>query len=433
MPSRDEIRALASYVTGDAERELILEHGLEGLSTDRKASILMALQDLGWIGRSGLGDFADSYELTAEGRVVTTSEPDAEALNHGSSEQIRALRDAGSDELEAIKRGLATLVEIQCERGNWDSAIVKCNELRTMAGRTKDTRMLAYAYFQQGRVERAQNQWHEALEAYLKAVELYMEAGDRQGVCMANRAMGIVYGNIGNHSSAIRCLESSISLAVDTKDKDSEIKAKANLAIVYDLEGRRDDSEKLSKDCLDHFTATGDHANAARTSINLGMLSLSREMHQAAAMYFEEAISSARAIRNREVLGIALIDAGYCHARTGNFKSATGYTNEAISIFREPYNVNMIALAYRNHGCIAVRNGDRDGAFEWFEKSVRAAKASGVEDTMAACCYEFGMALIDSTVKLQLAKKLLKRASVTYSAIGNVTRARSIETRLAAI
>jgi tetratricopeptide (TPR) repeat protein len=433
MPSRDEIRSLASYVTGDAERKLILEHGLEGLSTDRKASILMALQDLGWIGRSGLGDFADSYELTAEGRVVTTNEPDAEALNHGSSEQIRALRDAGSDELDAVKRGLAALVEIQCERGNWDSATVKCNELRTIAGRTKDTRMLAYAYFQQGRVERAQNQWHEALEAYLKAVELYMEAGDRRGVCMANRAMGIVYGSVGDHASAIRCFETSISLAHDIGDWDSEVKGKANLAIVYDLEGRREESERLQNDCLAFFIEIHDHANASRIAVNLGVLNLTKEKFDVAADYFEKGISSTRATGMREILGAALANAGYCFVRTGDLNRSKAYTDEAVSILREPHNKNMLALAYRNYGCIEQTRGNKDAAFDWFERSVRTAKESGVEDTLAACCYEFGMALIISTTKITLARKLLKRASSIYASLGDAAKARSIDSRLASV
>lgn len=95
--------------------------------------------------------------------------------------------------------------------------------------------------------------------------------------------------------------------------------------------------------------------------------------------------------------------------------------------------MNMLALAYRNYGCTEFRNLNLDKAFEWFEKSVRAAKSSGVEDTLAACCLEYGMALIKSTTDLRLAKKLLNRSSIVYRNLGNVSRAQVAEATLSTL
>ena len=93
----------------------------------------------------------------------------------------------------------------------------------------------------------------------------------------------------------------------------------------------------------------------------------------------------------------------------------------------------MLALAYRNYGFVEFRNSNLQTGFEWFEKSVRAARTSGVEDTFAACCYEYGMALIKSATDLKLAKKLLKRSSTVYRDLGNLARAKVVEARLAAV
>lgn len=433
MSTREEIATLISYVLSERNRQILINSGLDSLPKDRLISALRGLQDLGWIGHGGLADFAESYSLTKEGRRIVSERPPITQIEKSACEHVEALRLSDSDPNGDRKTGLRKLIEIDCNHGNWDSAVLKCYELGKAAERSKDFGNLAFAAFYQGRVEVSQNRWEEALESYLTAIEKYMEIGDRKGVCEANRAMGVVYGNKGDHDSAIRCFESSLSMAKSIGDRHAESLAEGNLAIIYDLEGRTEESENALKHCLDYFLEVGDHAMAARASINLGVLNMSRDEFQVAGEYFGKTISTSRELNNKELLGISLINAGYCYARTGDISRAITCSDEAVQIFKEPNNQNMLALAFRNYGYVEFRNSKLDSAFEWFEKSVRAARASGVEDTLAACCYEYGMALIKSTVNLRLAAKLLKKSSSVYRGIGNIARARSAEAQLSAI
>ncbi|HEX9907408.1 MAG TPA: tetratricopeptide repeat protein, partial [Thermoplasmata archaeon] len=243
---------------------------------------------------------------------------------------------------------------------------------------------------------------------------------------------GIVYGNKGDHASAHRCFESSISMAKNIGDRDAEAKAKANLAIILDLEGQSEEAEVASKDCLSYFSEIGDDLTCSKIANNLGVLNLSREKFDVAAEYFDKTIMASRLTRDRTVLGATLINAGYCYARIGDIARGISYTDEAMSILRETTNQNYLALAYRNYGLIELRCHHTQTAFEWLEKSVRAAKASSVEDTYAACCYEYGTALIWSMGDLKLAKKLFKKSSAAYRQIGNTERARVVESRMTA-
>jgi tetratricopeptide (TPR) repeat protein len=354
-------------------------------------------------------------------------------LPRNVQEYISALQDVDGGPNGTRRDALRRLISAQCELGNWDSALLNCFELRTAAERARDIRNVAFALSHQGRVEVAQNRWDEALESYLSAIERFMETGDREGVCTANRAMGIIYGNKGDHASAIRCLESSFTMAKAIGNRELEARTEANLAIVYDLEGREAESERASQHCLTYFLESGDLHTASRIANNLGVLYMSRERYDEAAEYFEKTIGSCRTIQNREVLGASLVNAGYCYARMGDTDRSITYTDEAITVFKEPHNMNMLALAYRNYGYLEFRNSNLNKAFEWFEKSVRSARASGVEDTFAACCVEYGMALIKSATDLKLARKLLKKSSSIYREIGNASRARAIEHELAAV
>ncbi|MGQ9587782.1 MAG: tetratricopeptide repeat protein [Thermoplasmata archaeon] len=433
MASRQEIVALISHVLSEKNRQLLIQSGLDAVPKERRIEALRGLQDLGWISHGGLADFAESYSLTKEGRRIVADKLIISDFEKGVREHIEALRLADSDANCDRKEGLKKLIDIDCELGNWDSALMHCYDLRRIAEKTKDAPAIAVAHFYQGRVERAQNHWDEALESYLNALEIYMEVGDRKGVCSTNRAMGMIYGTKGDHASAIRCFETSLSLAKAMGDREAEAKAEANLAIVYDLEGRTKESETASKNCLAYFIETGDLANAMRISNNLGVLNMSRERYDVAAEYFEKTISSSRSLRNREALSTALVNAAYCYARTGTSDLCLRYTDEAVSILKEQNNLNMIALAYRNYGYLEFRSGNHNKAFEWFERSVRAAKTSGVKDTLAACCYEFGTALIKSSVDLTLAKRLMKDAAAVYAEIGNIERAKIVNARLAAV
>jgi hypothetical protein len=56
-----------------------------------------------------------------------------------------------------------------------------------------------------------------------------------------------------------------------------------------------------------------------------------------------------------------------------------------------------------------------------------------VEETMASCCCEYGIGLIESLTNPRLAKKLLKKSSSMYRGIGNFAKARAVEARLTAV
>lgn len=433
MAARREIETLIFYVLGDRNRQLLTSGGLEAVPTDSRLAALRGLQDLGWIGHGGFADYEESYSLTKEGRRLLATQSPADSLDARTKTYIEILRALDNCNGCARKGALRALAKVQCELGNWDSALMTCYELRRLAQQTKDIESLAFSQFYQGWVEMAQNRWDEALESNLSAVEEYMEAGNRKGVCEANRALGIIYGNRGNHSSAVRCFETSLAMANAIGDKEAAAKTQANLAIVYDLQGRFTESEKASITCLDLFIQNGDLSTACKISNNLGVLNLSRERFVEAAEYFEKTIASCRQLNNREVLGAALVNAGYCHARVGNVGKALACTDEAVSVFKEPNNLNMLALAYRNYGYLEFKSSNRERALEWFEKSVRAAKASNVEDTFAACCYEYGIFLVRCATDLKLAKKLLKRSASAWKAVGNTARARVVDSAIASI
>lgn len=430
MATRTEIDTLIFYVLDEPNRQILLKNGLGAVESEVRVSALRGLQDLGWIDHHGYADYGESYSLTKEGRRIVAAHPEVSSMPKCVVSHIEAIRALHSSSESERKENLKRLIAKECEIGNWDSALMYCHELREMGWVKNDPDSVAYSFFYEGRVESAQNRWDEALEAYLNSIEKFIELGDRKWVCNANREMGIVYGCKGDHASATRCFESSLSMAQLIGDKDSEIKAEANLAIIYNVEGKTEEAERANVDCLSYFMEKGDLLNAARTANNLGLSNTARERFQMAAEYFERTVNSGRALRNREILGGGLVNAGYCYARTGNTEISLKYTDEAVTIFKEPNDLNMLALAYRNYGLIEFRNGKIDQAFKWFDKSVRMAKSSGVEDTYAACCYEYGLALIKGLTNPTLAKQLLARAVSTYRNIGNQQLARIAEAKL---
>jgi tetratricopeptide (TPR) repeat protein len=430
MATRTEIDTLIFYVLDEPNRQLFLKNGLGSVPPEMRVMALRGLQDLGWIDHHGIADYMESYSLTKEGRRIAAAKPELSSMSKCAIDHIEAIRALHSTSNEKKIESLKKLISKECDLGNWDSALMYCHELRLLGEQTKEPAVTAFAYSHQGRVEVSQNHWDEALESYLNAIEKYMDAGDRKGVCATNRAMGVIYGSKGDHASAIRCFESSLSLAKAIGDRDAEAMAHGNLAIIYDLEGRLDESESASRSCLEYFMEIGDLQKAARASNNLGVLKLSRDRFQEAVEYFDKTISTSRMTKNTDVLGAALVNAGYCHARTGSLDPAIRYTDEAVTIFKEANDLNMLALSYRNYGVIEFRHGNHEKAFQWFDKSVRTASASGVEDTYAACCYEYGLALIRSVTSLKLAKKLLTKSAKTYRTIGNSLRAREAELAL---
>ncbi len=431
MTTRSEIHTLASYVLSDKNRVLLDGSGFGALPQERREAALRGLQDLGWIGHTGVADLGESYTLTREGRRIASERPDVLTFDAKVKEQIDSLRFADSDVNGDRREGLQRLIKTECDHGCWDSAMVNCYELKRLADKSKDAARQAFALFHLGKVEIAQNKWDEALESHLGALEKFMEAGDRKGAAEANRSMGVIYANKGDHQSAKRCFESSLQTARDIKDRELQARAEGNLAIVLAIEGRFEEAEEANKNCLKCFTELGDCSGIARTSNNLGVMCLTRDSFKEASEYFETAIGSCRKTKNHGVLGIALVNAGHCYAKLGDMSRAIARTDETVSIVKEPNDLNLLAHAFRNYGLIEFRSSNFEKAAEWFEKSIRTAISSGVEETLASCYYEYGMALIESTANLRLAKKMLKKASSIFRDLGNIQRASLVDKRLA--
>jgi len=430
MTTKSEIQILVSYVLAEKNRELLIRSGISALQQDKRDFALRGLQDLGWIGHSGVADFGESYSLTKEGRRIAVEQTPVAALDSRLQEQIEALRLVDSDMNGDRREGLQRLIKMECDQGNWDSALVNSYELKRLAGKTKDTPRQAFALFHLGKIEIAQNKWDEALESLLGALEKYMEAGDRRGVSETNRSMGVIYGNKGDRVSAKRCFENSLETARAIGDKELQARAEGNLAIVLAIEGRFKEAEEANKNCLMCFVEIGDNPGIARTSNNLGVLCLSRSSFKEASDYFETTIESCRSTKDQTVLGVALVNAGHCYAKLGELGKAIARTDESVAIIKEPNDLNLLAHAFRNYGIIEFRGSNLDKASEWFEKSIRTAMTSGVKDTLASCYFEYGMALIEATIDLRLARKMLKKASSLFRDLGDLEHASLADKKL---
>lgn len=262
MAGRDEIVGLIAYVLGDKNRQRLVAEGLDALPKETRIAALRGLQDLGWIGHRGIADFEESYTLTKDGRMIFSEHPAVSRLDNCARMHVDALRLLDGEGDEDRKDGLRKLITIDCDRGNWDSALMHCFQLRRLSEQAEDIPMLAFALLHQGNVEMIQNRWDEALESFLNANERYVECGESKGVSMSNKAMGVIYANKGDHASAIRCFEISLSMARMAGDKDLEAKAEGNLANIYDLEGRFADAEAAYRKCLKYFLESGDIACA---------------------------------------------------------------------------------------------------------------------------------------------------------------------------
>ncbi|MFH1579644.1 MAG: hypothetical protein ABIE25_05730, partial [Thermoplasmatota archaeon] len=124
MANRNEIETLIFYVLGDTNRQLFVKSGFEGVPEDKRVSALRGLQDLGWIGHGGFADFGESYSLTKEGRRIASEHPETKDFDPNVREHIEALRLVDGESNGARKDGLKRLITIECEHGNWDSALV---------------------------------------------------------------------------------------------------------------------------------------------------------------------------------------------------------------------------------------------------------------------------------------------------------------------
>jgi predicted ATPase/class 3 adenylate cyclase/predicted negative regulator of RcsB-dependent stress response len=172
---------------------------------------------------------------------------------------------------------------------------------------------------------------------YQRALSLYQEIGDREGVAFALLELGYAMELQGNYQQAQRYVEESLALRRATGTAHDIIWSLLRLADIF-----RDQGE-----------------------------------YERAVPLLEEALVRSREVRNKEVEAWALMNLGRVALRQRNTERALAYCQESLALFRDLKFQFGVAETLIEIGDIARASSDDQRAIELYRESLTSIKSMG--------------------------------------------------------
>ena len=136
------------------------------------------------------------------------------------------------------------IAEIYRMRGQYDDAMVYLEQAKTLLERSGDKREKAANLTEIGIVRKALRQHRQAIDAFLAALPIYQEIGQRLGVGLVQVELAEAYGVQGRYADAYQSLRQSLRIYEDKGLPADKADAKAHLGHLLTTLGQFDEAEE---------------------------------------------------------------------------------------------------------------------------------------------------------------------------------------------
>ncbi|WP_405844459.1 tetratricopeptide repeat protein [Streptomyces sp. NBC_01518] len=211
---------------------------------------------------------------------------------------------------------------------------------------------MALAWNNLGLVLREMRRYSEAIEAYGHSARLYGDLGNRHQAAKAHCNLGVTLEDLGRLDESLVALEDSLAICMEFGDREVEATIRNSLGIVLRGLGHHTESIASLTHALGLCAELGDWHGRAKSWNNLGLTlkDLGR---------FDEALSAHTRARSWYVFvgdrrgeGLASANIGAALRAVGRCVEALSATHQALDLFREFGDEHDIAFAERNSAAI---------------------------------------------------------------------------------
>lgn len=219
------------------------------------------------------------------------------------------------------------------------------------------------------RIDRPQ----EALDKYLRALDVARDNGDRTIEVRALNNIGLVDEHLGRYEEALRRFADAARVAGEVGDRPGQARALDNLGNVTEYLGRYDEALEHKQQALAIAREIGDLGGEASTLNNLGNVYERTGDHHTALAHYRQALEIGRRIGQAEIEGHALDNVGAAYRHIGDGEKALDHHRRAIALARETGNNYLHARALNNTGETLRQQGDPAGAAEAHREALAIA------------------------------------------------------------
>jgi len=314
------------------------------------------------------------------GRYVIRLEAPRQATP-GDTARVRVMR--GFEAAVAFRKGP--------EPRSWEQAVQPLRDaiagFRELGDREYEGRALLEAAFNANNLRSA-----EARAMSERALALYRELGDENGVTKAAGALGVFHSDRGETPDALHWLGESLALSRKVGNASQELVAVNNLGILYGRTSRSEEALDMFRRALALARTMQLPRARIRALINLGIATRDLGDYRLSLEYYQQAVALAQSPADSVLRATALNNLANLHGVLGDDSRALAIQGEMLILARQLGSAENEAHALGTLGSTYHRLGEYRKALEHHEQALVIARSMGDAFAEAAALDGIGMA-----------------------------------------
>ncbi len=215
-----------------------------------------------------------------------------------------------------------------------------------------------------------QSDYKISLEEYERALQLYADLNNIEGLIAIKNSMAVVKTEKGEVQVAEQLFNEALTLAKREGFNDLQLKIRMNLGNVLHIQGSYAKALSNFHDAL-ALVSEEDHVARARITHNIGIVFKSQGVNDRALAEFEKSIKLSIKANNRYQKGLSYLEKAEILYRTGDLLSSTALATSAFQIFSTLQDRLSIADVYKIFGLISKKRKENEIAISYLEHSKR--------------------------------------------------------------
>lgn len=295
------------------------------------------------------------YYLRLAGEAAQAAYANLAALNY-YEKLVPLLNDA--EQLE-IKLKIGKVLDLV---GRWNEAFAVYEQVLNEAQRLERRDFEARAQKALGTVRRNQGQHQEALQWLEQARQTFKALNDYAGVSQALIETGEIHAIKWELELAKVLLGEGLSIARRLNDLQATSQSLYHLGTIANFQGNYTAAQALLEESLNLRRTLNDKGGLALCLNNLGNIAGFRGEYEKAQAYYEESLTIHREMGSKQGVAMVRHNLGLVSTALFDFEAAAHHFAESMALHRQTGNKLGIATVLNSQGILTVLQGDYERA-----------------------------------------------------------------------
>jgi tetratricopeptide (TPR) repeat protein len=287
-------------------------------------------------------------------------------------------------------------IQADLDKGKVKEALAALQKVLPSADRSKDPKEHARAHTLLGKVLTRSGDLGEAAKELLKALSLYEEIPDGNGMAETLLSLGVLHRWKSDFATAEEFLDQFLDQASELDNQEQIGQAHTELGIVLAEKAEYPGSISHFKEAIDILKRTPNAYQLNRAYQSLGESYKRKGDFIQAFESLEECIKVAERLGLERNIAYASASAAECLAKGGHVQRADRYIERALTYFKNTKDDIGYSDSLRVHAVVEWKKGDLTQAKALFERAFEALKGKDIPTNEVLLKFDYAEFLLDA-------------------------------------